>query len=77
METATVIHPSLGYVIDRSLYLWLVAERQLLRAFLHRLVRELHVSTELSAFVCSPMPMHDNLVIICPCDAPQKGKEFI
>ena len=76
-STATVIHRSPGHVIDRSLYLRLVAKRPLLRAFLHRLVCELHASTELSAFVCSPMPTHDNLVIIYPCDAPQKCKEFI
>ena len=62
--TATVIHGSPGHVIDRSLYLRLVAEWLLLRAFLHRLFHELHASTELSAFVCSPMPTHDNLVII-------------
>ena len=76
-STATVIHGSPGHVIDRSLYLRLVAKRPLLQAFLHPLVYELHASTELSAFVCSPMPTHDNLVIIYPCDAPQKCKEFI
>ena len=70
---ATVTHGSPGHVIDRSLYLRLVAEWPMLRVFLHGLVYELHAC----AFVCSPMPTHDNLVIIYPCDAPPKCKEFI
>ena len=63
--------------MDMSPYLQLVAEWLLLREFLHPLVHELYALTELSAFVCSPMPRYDNLVIICPCDALQKCKEFI
>ena len=63
--SATVIHGSPGHVINRSL----VAEWLLLQAFLHPLVYELYVQIELSAFVCSLMPMHNNFVIIYPCDA--------
>ena len=76
-KVATAIHRSPGHVIDRLLYVRLVAEWLCIAAsILHQLVHELYPSTEFSAFVCSPTPRHDNLVTIYPCDASQKCKEF-